>query len=295
MLTLIREGYELKLAASILLLSIFFGFEIHRVGLSKSSLNRLFFKRSRSSQLDLACAFIYALNLAPLIAWFLSFGLVQLIPRYIKTWFGQDLLYTIHDPWLRLIAYTLIYDFIWYWKHRLAHALPWWWEIHKVHHSATEFNIITSNRQHPFDEALKELFMCIPLSLAGAPPSTYLFIRIMRQMQQFLHHSNVSSQWGWIGRVVLVSPGDHHIHHSTNPDHFNKNFGNFVPWWDWIFGTRYLGQIPCIQIGLHADGRKLPSWWNELSTAYVNFFKTLFHPVHPDRGARQSSAAVRRS
>jgi sterol desaturase/sphingolipid hydroxylase (fatty acid hydroxylase superfamily) len=37
-----------------------------------------------------------------------------------------------------------------------------------------------------------------------------------------------------------MSPAQHHIHHSVEPKHYDKNFGYILSFWDWIFGTLYV-------------------------------------------------------
>jgi sterol desaturase/sphingolipid hydroxylase (fatty acid hydroxylase superfamily) len=44
-----------------------------------------------------------------------------------------------------------------------------------------------------------------------------------------------------LGRL-FVSPAHHQVHHSSNPKHFNKNFGSCLALWDWMFGTLYVPQ-----------------------------------------------------
>jgi sterol desaturase/sphingolipid hydroxylase (fatty acid hydroxylase superfamily) len=44
---------------------------------------------------------------------------------------------------------------------------------------------------------------------------------------------------GRLGRIIL-SPAHHQIHHSTNPDHFGRNFGSTLALWDRLFGTLHL-------------------------------------------------------
>jgi sterol desaturase/sphingolipid hydroxylase (fatty acid hydroxylase superfamily) len=44
---------------------------------------------------------------------------------------------------------------------------------------------------------------------------------------------------GVLGRI-FVSPAYHQVHHSSNPKHFNKNFGSCLALWDWMFGTLYV-------------------------------------------------------
>jgi sterol desaturase/sphingolipid hydroxylase (fatty acid hydroxylase superfamily) len=41
---------------------------------------------------------------------------------------------------------------------------------------------------------------------------------------------------GRLGRLVH-SPAHHQLHHSTDPRHFDRNFGYALSLWDWAFGT----------------------------------------------------------
>jgi len=41
-------------------------------------------------------------------------------------------------------------DFIYYWKHRAAHRMRWFWTAHVVHHSSEFYNLTTALRQ-PFN------------------------------------------------------------------------------------------------------------------------------------------------
>jgi sterol desaturase/sphingolipid hydroxylase (fatty acid hydroxylase superfamily) len=49
-------------------------------------------------------------------------------------------------------------------------------------------------------------------------------------------HLNVS--WGarWL-EWFFVTPRYHHIHHSSDPDHYKLNLGNNFTFWDRLFGT----------------------------------------------------------
>ena len=55
-----------------------------------------------------------------------------------------------------------------------------------------------------------------------------------------LHHSELWIAFtGRLGRIVL-SPAHHQIHHSADPAHFNRNFGNTLAVFDWIAGSLYV-------------------------------------------------------
>ena len=58
-------------------------------------------------------------------------------------------------------------------------------------------------------------------------------------VQDALNHSHVPLSYGWFNRL-WVGPLFHHVHHSADLKHRDKNFGGGVPVWDWLFGTMYL-------------------------------------------------------
>ena len=65
-----------------------------------------------------------------------------------------------------------------------------------------------------------------------------------------LAHSNIWISFGPLEKI-FISPAMHHIHHSTAPRHFNKNFAFIFSFWDRLFGTvYYTGQDENIVVGL---------------------------------------------
>ena len=49
--------------------------------------------------------------------------------------------------WWSLIVLFVAYDLVYYWKHRLAHRMRWFWMEHVTHHSSTHYNLTTALRQ----------------------------------------------------------------------------------------------------------------------------------------------------
>lgn len=269
-------GATVTVAAGLLLLETIW------VGWDRSSLKRLLVRPSRSARTDIAFCLFYLINLTPLLVVVFSFGLAFLIPVSVKRFFGHGLLTHIPNPAVQVFVYLMVYDLLSYWMHRLSHEHDWWWQVHETHHSATELNMITSNRLHPLGEAYGKLFTCLPLAVLGAPPSLYLAFRVLHFVQFLLLHSNFRWQWGWIGRYVIVPPANHHIHHSDLPQHRNKNYGNLTPLWDRMFGTYYaaIGDEIRIDDRPHFNHR---SWLTDLWSAYARSLKTLTRRV---RGIR---------
>lgn len=152
-------------------------------------------------------------------------------------------------------AYTLVLftadDFTRFLLHYLMHKVPALWSLHRLHHSAEVLTPLTVYRIHPLESLLYSLRMVVTQGvvlgvfffafgmnltvweIAGANVFTYLF----NLAGANLRHSHVWISWGpWLERV-FISPAQHQIHHSNNPDHFDRNMGAFLALWDGLFGT----------------------------------------------------------
>jgi len=65
----------------------------------------------------------------------------------------------------------------------------------------------------------------------------YFAYRSFIRVNQYLVHSNLTTDYGWIGRWLLVSPRMHRLHHATDPKYYNKNFTFDLVLWDRLFGS----------------------------------------------------------
>ena len=165
---------------------------------------------------------------------------------------------TALSPYIYRTAITILlflaYELGYWLNHYLSHRVPFLWEFHKVHHSATVLTPLTNFRVHP-------VYMCIFLNILALFIGTanglgdYIFGQATHQyvlsenniiLVFFIYlyvHLQHTQLWisftGWLGHLFM-SPAHHQIHHSRNPAHFNKNLGSCLALWDWMFGTLYV-------------------------------------------------------
>ena len=59
---------------------------------------------------------------------------------------------------------------------------------------------------------------------------------------------------------MLISPAQHQVHHSVDPRHHDRNYGEVLALWDWLFGTLYISRAgETIRFGLgDSAGQPLP-------------------------------------
>lgn len=138
-----------------------------------------------------------------------------------------------------LLVTTFISDFFFYWFHRSLHRSEILWQTHLLHHSDEHMNAMTAPRSHFTETLLSPLFIALPMAiLFDLPPITIGVLSLLPAAYQFLAHANIKLGFGplwW----VLISPDYHRIHHSIELQHRDKNFVNWFPVWDIVFGTAH--------------------------------------------------------
>ncbi|MBV8351093.1 MAG: sterol desaturase family protein [Verrucomicrobia bacterium] len=131
-----------------------------------------------------------------------------------------------------------IYDFFYYWFHRLQHTFRVLWRVHAVHHSIEELNAF-NDYHHWLENALRVPLILLPMSLLISVRTfdVIVYTMILQFMGQ-MTHANSKISYG-LFRYVFSEPRYHRIHHSAEKRHWGKNFAFMFPFWDVVFGTAY--------------------------------------------------------
>jgi sterol desaturase/sphingolipid hydroxylase (fatty acid hydroxylase superfamily) len=138
-----------------------------------------------------------------------------------------------------LAASLVLLDLTVYLQHRLFHALPWLWRIHRVHHADPQVDVSTALRFHPAESVLSMLLKMGVVILFGMPMLSVLLFEIILNAAAMFNHASASLP-PWLGRsigIAVVTPDMHRIHHSTCIAEANRNFGFCASWWDRLFGS----------------------------------------------------------
>ena len=193
---------------------------------------------------------------------FTAFGPFALpISATIVGWMGGGLIRLPTDgAWYvgSIVFYVLISDLYRYWMHRLTHAVPFLWAMHSFHHSANALTLITGARHFWLEKIITGMFMPLLPILFVIPADMAGIISIVYFLPDGCAHLNVRFS---MGRAItwINNPQWHRIHHSTQPEHFNKNFSGGLPLWDLLFGTAWIpgreeypptGLVPAEQVGI---------------------------------------------
>lgn len=147
---------------------------------------------------------------------------------------------------LGFVGSLLVGDLVQYWAHRLQHKSKFLWQNHKIHHMDPVFDALTGPRQNWTSFFVFFVLLEIPASFlfkfSNFDPGSLGLLNgaIVSLMLTYLYltHSSLRIQFGWAS-VLLLSTQTHRIHHSILPQHQDKNFAQWFPIWDILFGTYY--------------------------------------------------------
>lgn len=141
--------------------------------------------------------------------------------------------------WLAIPAALILLDLAIYLQHRLFHAVPVLWRLHRVHHTDTDFDVTTALRFHPVEILLSMAYKLVLIAILGASPPAVLAFEIVLNSAAMFNHSNITlpPSVERVLRMILVTPDMHRIHHSTSMHEANSNYGFNLAIWDRLFAT----------------------------------------------------------
>jgi sterol desaturase/sphingolipid hydroxylase (fatty acid hydroxylase superfamily) len=226
--------------------------------------------------------------------WLYQFRLFDAEPRWWAVWWAWPLCFVLDD-----LAY--------YWFHRLAHRVRWFWASHVNHHSSQHYNLSTALRQTWTGFFAISFAFSAPLVLLGFHPGMIAICSGLNLIYQFWIHTEAIGRMPRWFEAVMNTPSHHRVHHAINPVYLDRNFAGVFIVWDKMFGTyveeedahrpvygivRQLGSFNLLHALFHewiAIGRDIARapWRHKLN--YL-----LREPGWSHDGSRQTSGDIRR-
>lgn len=178
-----------------------------------------------------ASSFDLALRIA------MSIGLPLSIATPLAALAVQHRLTTLTLDGPAAIALLLVgQEFCYYWYHRAAHRVRWFWCNHSVHHSPDELNLSAAYRIGAFGRLSGTTFFFVPLMWLGFHPKIVVQALTFNLLYQFWLHTTWIPKLGWLEGIVNT-PSAHRVHHASNPEYIDANFGGVLMIFDRLFGT----------------------------------------------------------
>jgi sterol desaturase/sphingolipid hydroxylase (fatty acid hydroxylase superfamily) len=144
---------------------------------------------------------------------------------------------TIPFAWWSVLVAFVLYDFTYYWKHRFAHRVRWFWMEHVTHHSSTHYNLTTALRQPWFGPFTGLILVGTPMVFIGFHPYVIFFVGGLNLIYQYWIHTEAIDRMPRWFEAVFNTPSHHRVHHATNPRYLDTNYAGVFITWDRMFGT----------------------------------------------------------
>ena len=214
------------------------------VGWQDSSLRRVLRGASPSVRSDIVVFLTQHCRIGALLQLVSTVGLVALVTR----WVGHGpLVQPVHalglshwPAWAQLGTCFSLYTFGDYWAHRLSHT-PLFWPLHRFHHAAEEFCILTHARIHATD-VIGLIIVTLPILMLSPSADVLTLLWSTIAYQRMAIHSRVPWGLGWLGATLVQSPAHHRLHHLQTTGKGVTNF-SLCPLWDHLFGT-WRAEVP---------------------------------------------------
>src|SRR5580704_3348308 len=184
---------------------------------------------------------------------------------------------SFHDP-VSLFVLFILTDLAFYLEHRCSHRIRFMWASHSVHHS-TERMVAAAAFRLSWTPILSGVFLFyLPIVWIGYDPVWVFGMASAGLTYQFFVHTELVPRIGWL-EWVINTPSAHRVHHASNAEYIDKNYGGVLLIWDRLFGS-YQAERPDIEIryGL-AHPRSAPN--NPFVIAYEDVWLTLKAALRP--------------
>ncbi|MBF4471464.1 sterol desaturase family protein [Flavobacterium sp. HJJ] len=155
---------------------------------------------------------------------------------FIFSWLNANFsIFSIESTATTWVLLFLATDLLWYWYHRFGHTVNLFWASHIVHHQSDDFNYTAAARITVFQAVARGLFWCV-LPIIGFNAHMITVLLLIHGTYPFFTHTQLVGKLGWL-EYIIVTPSHHRVHHSSNPEYLDKNYGDMLIIWDKIFGT----------------------------------------------------------
>ncbi len=164
------------------------------------------------------------------------------IPTGLLFFAWQYRLFTVPlNRWWSILLLFISIEFCYYWYHRSAHQVRWLWATHAVHHSSTYFNLSAAYRLGWTGWLSGNTIFFMPLAWLGFHPVSIAVGLSLNLVYQFWIHTELIPKLG-ILEWIFNTPAHHCVHHASNPEYIDRNYGGVLIIFDRLFGTFTLGK-----------------------------------------------------
>ena len=150
----------------------------------------------------------------------------------------QFRLFSLNDSkWWYWVLIFFADDFSYYWFHRTAHSINWFWASHVVHHSSQHYNLAAALRQTWTGNLTGSFLFWAWMPLVGFHPIWILFMQQISLIYQFWIHTETVDKLPKPLEFIFNTPSHHRVHHGSDVKYLDRNHAGILIIWDRLFGT----------------------------------------------------------
>jgi sterol desaturase/sphingolipid hydroxylase (fatty acid hydroxylase superfamily) len=174
------------------------------------------------------------------------------------TFFHELALFDIGMVWWSWIVLFILNELIFYWFHRISHEVRILWAFHVAHHSSVHYNFSTAVRNNFLIQTFRYAFWA-PLALIGFDPVAIILMDSIAYFYQLFVHTQTIGSLGLL-EYFLNTPSLHRVHHGSNPQYIDKNYGAILIVWDRLFRS-YRKEKETVRYGItkNVDPQNVPN------------------------------------
>lgn len=141
------------------------------------------------------------------------------------------------DRWWHWALLFVGQEFCYYWMHRADHRIRWFWLNHSVHHSSNQYNLSAAYRLGWTGKLTGAAVFFGPLVWLGFPVPYVVGALSVNLLYQFWLHTELIGKLPRPFEFLFNTPAHHRVHHASNPDYIDCNYGGVLILFDRLFGT----------------------------------------------------------
>ena len=155
----------------------------------------------------------------------------------LSYWFYRHRIFELGFGWYVWVFCFLLFDFIFYWSHRIQHEVRLLWCFHSVHHTTQEMRLATAVRGPMFEFVMTPWYFVWMCAL-GIHPLMFITVRTFSRVWGILEHVHESfvGYHPWLNKI-FITPDVHRVHHGKNVRYLDMNYSEVLSIWDRMFGT----------------------------------------------------------
>ena len=160
---------------------------------------------------------------------------LTVLPLAFLAWSYRLVTVPLHSVW-GWVALFFGVEIAYYWMHRFSHEVRWLWASHLVHHTPEQIHLASAFRLGATELLSGGWLFYFPLYLLGFNPLAVSGMLAINLFYQFWLHTDLVGRLGPL-EWIFNTPAHHRVHHASNGEYLDRNYGGILIVWDRLFGT----------------------------------------------------------